>query len=324
MRFLVAALALCAACRATAPGARFPATAQAIQPVPAIPSPGCRAPKPVLGARRLTSRGRTRRFLLVAPDKLEGPAPLVLNFHGVVESPELQQLLSGMDAEARKRGMIVAYPQGVGTSWNAGVCCGRARDEGVDDVRFVRDLVHELTQELCIDESRIFATGMSNGAMFSYRLACEASDLIAAIAPVAGVEAVPSCKPRRPVPVLAFNGTWDPLVRYSGGWLAMPGAVETIARWNQRDGCSPPSRVAYQRGDTRCETATGCDVVLCTTTHGGHTWPGGMVAPFLGHTTSDIDATCTMLDFFLDHPMPVVAARPNWHGVTPRARPPAL
>lgn len=301
MRCVLAALALCAACRATAPEARFPAALAAAVP---RPSPGCRDPRPVTGSRRLTSGRRTRRFTLVAPEKLAGPAPLVLNFHGLVETPQLQRLLSGMDEEARRRGMIVAYPEGIGTSWNAGACCGRARDEGVDDVRFVRDLVRELGRELCLDESRIYATGMSNGAIFNYRLACEASDLIAAIAPVAGAEAVPACKPARPVPVLAFNGTWDLLVRYSGGWFDMSSAVETIARWTQRDRCEKPAHLAYQQGDTSCEAASGCDVILCTTARGGHTWPGGMIAPFLGHTTSDLDATSTMLDFFLDHPMP--------------------
>jgi pimeloyl-ACP methyl ester carboxylesterase len=167
----------------------------------------------------------------VLPDPLPpGPLPLVLNFHGFLEPPKLQQLLTGMDKEASKRGMIVAYPQGVGLSWNAGSCCGRAQAEKIDDVRYARDLVRELESELCIDKSRVYATGMSNGAIMSYRLACEAADVFAAVAPVDGVEALRECSPRRPVPILAINGTSDLLVRWEGGWFELGPPPETLKR----------------------------------------------------------------------------------------------
>src|SRR6266513_1958425 len=206
---------LLVACRAAAPAVRLPAAAVSESP---RRSAGCALDQRIpQGERRITSSGRTRRFRLVLPDPLpQGPLPLVLNFHGLAEPPKLQQLLTGMDAEARKRGMIVAYPEGVGLSWNAGSCCGRAQAEQIDDVRFARDLVRELSRELCIDRNRVYATGMSNGALMSYRLACDASDMFAAVAPVAGVEAVPSCKTRRAVPVLAFHVTGDLLVRGVG------------------------------------------------------------------------------------------------------------
>src|SRR5436309_378803 len=179
-------LLLLFACRATAPAVRLPAAAVAEPP---RPSAGCAAPQSVpQGERRITSSGRTRRFRLVLPEPLpQGPMPLVLNFHGLAEPPKLQQLLTGMDPLAARRGMIVAYPEGVGLSWNAGSCCGRAKAERIDDVRYARDLVRELATELCIDRNRVYATGMSNGAIFSYRLACDASDVFAAVAPVAGV-----------------------------------------------------------------------------------------------------------------------------------------
>src|SRR5207302_2556094 len=120
---------------------------------------------------------------------------------------------SGMDAKAGQRGMVVVYPQGVGNSWNAGTCCGRAMDEHVDDVRYLRDLVREIESELCIDRARIYATGMSNGAIMSYRLACEASDIFAAIAPVDGAGGLPACAPKRPGPALALDGPRDLLGR---------------------------------------------------------------------------------------------------------------
>src|SRR4051812_25127557 len=192
MRLLLLALP---ACVATAPVVHLPAAALA---EPAHPSFGCGAAQPVVqGDRTFTSGGRTRRFRLVVPGKT-GPLPLVLNLHGLVETAELQQYYTAMDAQAKARGMIVVYPQGVGNSWNAGTCCGRAMDEHVDDVRYLRELVRELESELCVDRARIYATGMSNGAIMSYRLACDASDWIAAIAPVAGVEALAQCAPKRP------------------------------------------------------------------------------------------------------------------------------
>ena len=304
MRLATLLLALCAACRSAAP--TVPLGGSVIAP-PAR-SRGCQPGASVgsSGQRRITSGGRTRRFILVLPDKMSGgAAPLVLNFHGITESPELQQLLSRMDGEARRRGMVLVYPEGVGLSWNAGGCCGRARDEQVNDVRFVRDLVSELESELCIDRNRVYATGMSNGGMFSYRLACDASDLFAAIAPVSAVDETLACAPRRPVPVLSFNGTSDPVVHYGGGWWSLESAQESFARWTARDHCAKaPPRLVWQQGDARCEAATGCaaDVIACTLQGGGHTWPGGTRAPFLGRTSADLDATTTLLDFFLAHP----------------------
>ena len=304
-------LGLLCSCAAAAPPVRFNPDAL-IVPAPPRPSVGCAAQVPaVQGDRTLTSGGRTRRFRLVVPESAgvgpsgRKPAPLVLNLHGLVETAQLQQTYSGMDAKAAARGMITVYPQGAGNSWNAGSCCGRAQAEGIDDVRFLRQLVGEIESELCIDRNRVYATGMSNGAMMSYRLACEASDLVAAVAPVDGVEALPRCTPRRPVPVLSLNGTSDILVRWESGRFGLGSALETAANLRRRNRCSAAVRVAYQHGDAICERALGCaaETISCRIEGGGHTWPGALPVPFLGHTSSDLDATATILDFFLDHPM---------------------
>ena len=276
-----------------------------------MPSAGCRsgAEHGRAGLRSLTSGGRTRRFHLRLPaaGAPGRPAPLVLNFHGLYQPAPLEELLSGMTPKAGERGWIVVYPLGVGASWNAGGCCGRARAEGVDDVRFVRDLVRKLERELCVDRRRIYATGMSNGGLFSYRLACEASDLFAAVAPVAAVEAVPACAPRRPLPLLAFNGTGDFLVRYRGGFPAsfweLASAPETRDRWEKRKSCAAARRTVWSSREVKCEAAPGCSAehVVCTVEGGGHTWPGGVIVPWLGHTTDEVSATDTMLDFFARH-----------------------
>lgn len=301
----IALAAPACAIRAASPGATFATPADATAPEP---SRGCLAPeRDVAGWHALTVGGRERRYLLRLPPSTKGPLPLVLNFHGWLESAALQEKLSFMTEAAAARGMAVVYPEGLGESWNAGGCCGLAWETRVDDVAFVRALVRELTGTLCVDARRIFAAGMSNGALFSDRLACEASDVFAAIAPVAGTESLPSCRPPRAVPVMAFHGTWDFVVPYRG-LGGFPGALELSARWAERDGCaSPAARRVYERGDTRCDAADRCrggtEVVLCTVERGGHTWPGGAIVPHLGHTTSDLDATEAMLDFFLAHPL---------------------
>ena len=312
---LLALLALSPGClhnTVGGPPARLSLPVSATASLPPMPSAGCRpdAPRGSAGSRTLTSGGRTRRFHLRLPEGAprSTPAPLVLNLHGLYQAPALQELLSDLTAKAAARGSIVAYPAGLGRSWNAGSCCGRAHAEDLDDVRFLRDLVRQLGREQCIDRRRVYATGMSNGGLMSYRLACEASDVFAAVAPVAAVEAIPACTPTRPVAILAFNGDSDFIVRYGGGFPSslsgLPSAPETADRWDRRNACAPgPRAVVWSSKEVRCEAAAGCraDRVLCTVAGGGHTWPGGMSVPYLGHTTADVDASETILDFFAGH-----------------------
>lgn len=265
---------------------------------------------------------------------------LVLNFHGLFEPNTLQEQATHMDATADERGFIVAYPQGlavgVGVSWNAGTCCGNS----TDDVGFVRDLVTLLESDYCIDPKRVFTTGLSNGAMLSYRLACEASDIFAAVAPVAGAVVIDPCTPERPVPILAFHGTADNIVPFNGGTdgiyhvLTFPPVSYSIDLWRYLDACpgaqapdatsmnampgdSTPdggatpalfegSTQVYDKGDAQCHAWTDCkqgsEVELCAIVNGGHAWPGSDTS--LGPTTMDIDATTAIIDFFEKHPMP--------------------
>ena len=236
--------------------------------------------------------------------------PVVLNFHGYTESASEEESLTLMDAESDSAGFVVVYPQGTGAlpSWNAGACCGTAVSENVDDIGFVNDLLDMLEADLCVDTRRVFATGMSNGGFFSQRLGCELADRIAAIAPVAGVMGMPTCAPSRPMPVMEFHGTSDPIVPYDGDSLIGYASVAaTIAGWVARDACQGAPQTTYSHGDATCVTyehcTAGSEVTLCTITGGGHTWPGGTPLALLGKTSTDISATDAMWGFFQTHAM---------------------
>ena len=265
----------------------------------------------------LSHDGDTRSYELYVPPGYDGttPLPVVLNFHGLTSSGPLQQEGTKMDELAAREDFIVAYPNGLDNSWNAGVCCGRSAETNVDDVGFTRAVIEDLGARACIDTTRVYATGMSNGGFLSHRLACEAADVIAAAAPVAAVLAIDesACNPSRPIPILQLNGTADPLVSYEGGGLAdSPSAQESIDGWIARDGCSGEPQITYENGAATCETASDCDgevsVTLCSIEGAGHCWPGQpcpeRLGSLVGEPTFDIDANEVMWELFSTAKLP--------------------
>jgi polyhydroxybutyrate depolymerase len=256
--------------------------------------------------------GLTRFFRVHVPPSYNPTlgAPIVLNFHGFSEPNDAQILLSNMDPHADAHGYIVVYPAGTGLlpSWNAGACCGDAMNAHLDDIGFIRAMISRLETDLCVDTHRIYATGFSNGGMISHRIACEMSDVVAAVAPVSGTLETMPCNPSRPMPIMQFHGTSDLLVPFGGNpSLAMPPVVDMMQTWAERDGCALETQNMYLVGDSRCgrypSCAGGAEVILCTIDGGGHTWPGGLPIPELGKTSIDIDATAMMWDFFTRHPL---------------------
>jgi polyhydroxybutyrate depolymerase len=243
------------------------------------------------------------------PSRYDGKSALalLLNYHGRTSNGSQEELVSGTTAKANAEGFIVAYPEGVGGTWNGGTCCGEAQTENIDDVAFTRDLLDEVDKKLCVDKRRIFATGLSNGAYMVNRLGCELSDRVAAIAPVAGPLMMTDCRPKRPVPLIEFHGTGDPIVPYDG-FSGFFGVESAVADWAKRNGCRGSAAQTFANGDTTCKTFGNCnagaDVTLCTTTGGGHQWPGGLAIPFLGTMSNDIHATDAMWTFFAAHPLP--------------------
>lgn len=279
------------------------------------------------GTHRVTlSHGGHERFFIVhVPAGLDParPAPLLVALHGGGGAAAVQanDAYYGQITQSERRGFVAVFPNGLSrlrsgllATWNAGRCCGEARDRNADDVGFIRAVVSEVTQQLRIDPARIYATGMSNGAMMAYRLACEAPDLFRAIAAVAGTDNTTSCRPERPVSVLHIHARDDDHVQFEGG--AGPASArralvtdyrsvpDTIARWAGLDGCTaPPRRVLDQPGahcDLQAACRDGTAVQLCVTDTGGHSWPGGR-KPRGGGTSEPsqaVSANALMWEFF--------------------------
>lgn len=226
------------------------------------------------------------------------PAPLVLAFHGGGGHAEYMadDAKYGLQKKADEAGFVVAFPNGYSklpggkfATWNAGGCCGDARDRQVDDVAFARAVVKAIEGRYGIDGTRIFATGMSNGGMLSHRLACEAADVFRAVASVAGTDATASCTPSKPISVLHIHAKDDDHVLFNGGAgpnafrdeskvMSFTSVPETISRWVQRDHCAAPPQRTLDKAGAYCEAYSGCSggtqVQLCVTDTGGHSWPG--------------------------------------------------
>jgi polyhydroxybutyrate depolymerase len=296
--------------------------------VPPIPSSGCGSATTYatgVNTDTLVHDGATRTFGVYLPsayDRAGGaPAATMLALHGGFGSGEQVFTSSRLQNLADEAGVIVVYPDGLGAvrSWNAGRCCGYASNNDVDDVGFVAALLDHLDARLCVDDARVYATGMSNGAMLTYRLACELSARIAAIAPVAGSDMTESCAPTRPVPVMHVHGTDDGNVPWDGGLGCGPSGASftsvahSIGGWVTRDACTGGTVTYLDEGDGHCDRygtcPSGAAVILCAIDGGGHTWPGGVPpaspgfpdCPFGGQSTT-FDATRRLFDFFVAHP----------------------
>ena len=206
--------------------------------------------------------------------------------HGGFGTGEQAERDYNWDAEADGGHFLVAYPDGQGRAWNAGSCCGEPQRTNLDDVGFITAMVSDIEQQIPIDPARVYATGMSNGAMMALRLGCQ-TDAFAAIAPVAGT-LLTDCSNARPTSVLQIHGTADDRVPYNGGpgkAFAANGnprvdgpSVESVnATWRSIDGCGPPNSTTA--GDVTTQIAgcpNGRTVELISVAGAGHQWPGGV------------------------------------------------
>jgi polyhydroxybutyrate depolymerase len=271
---------------------------------------------PVAREGSFTFGGLTRTYRLYRPASLGAgrPVPLVLVLHGGLGTGAQAERAYRWDDAAEAHGFAVLYPDGVGRTWNAGECCGRARRDAIDDVGFLSALIDTVSAAEGIDSHRIYVTGMSNGAMMAYRLACESRVPFAAVGPVAGT-LVSTCEHPHPVSLLAIHGLDDRNVPFAGGagkgFDRSPRASvpDTLARWRTIDACGAPETrdappVRYQI--SAC--AAGRSVELITVAGAGHQWPGSVsrttsAAAFLqpDPPSQALDATAVLWTFFSAH-----------------------
>ena len=265
-------------------------------------------------------RGLQREYLVHIPKSYRPgtPTPMLVALHGGGGDADYQASddkyrLIGKSEQA---GFIAVFPNGYSrfksgilATWNAGGCCAAAVRNKVDDVGFLREVILRMERQASIDRNRVFMTGMSNGAMMSYRMACEASDLVRAIAPVAGTDNTAHCKPSRPVPVIHFHAVNDEMVNFNGGpgpksftqadFTSVP---STIAKWVQLDRSDPKARRVLSASGAPCDRypakAGGAPVELCVTESGGHSWPGGGTQQGRKQPSMAINANDLMWSFF--------------------------
>ncbi len=264
---------------------------------------------------KLISSGKKRTYLLYVPKTYqpEKPSPLVISIHGYAEWPAHQMEVSHWNQVAEENNFIVVYPSGTGfpLHWLTG---GQANT--LLDIQFISDLIDQLEMDYNIDETRIYANGLSNGGGMSFVLAGKLSERIAAIGGVSGAYLLPwkDYNPKRPVPAIIFHGTQDSIVPFGGGPSSsfnypFPEITSWVKTLAGKNGCTGNPVDLPVQGEVSGKRYTNypqnADVVFYIVANGGHSWPGGGSMPkaIVGHTTQDIDATRVMWDFFQLHPM---------------------
>ena len=274
-----------------------------------------------LESRWVLSSGLWRRYWVQIPPDYSPikPTPLVVGFHGGFGNARHFAESNSLAKASAERGYLAVFPEGTRLPlpspnrrfWNGGNCCGIAMEENVDDVQFFRDLLDDLSLEFNVDPARVYTTGISNGAMMSYRLALETSDRVAAIAPVAGaigLDGVPSV----PVPVVAFHGFLDQNIPFWGGvgtgvsgtdFFSQADSIGPFFDVNQCDNSSITKDFIGKAIHYMMPSLTGHDIEYWLLRDGGHSWPGSS-HPGGEPVNQDIDASEVMLDFFDAHTQP--------------------
>lgn len=274
--------------------------------------------------RLIVGNDKRSAYIHVPPNyEPDRPTPVIFAMHGATMDGIVMMGFTGLNKTSDKHGFVIVYPNGTGVgpllTWNAG---GFTEGFGTraDDVGFVKQLLQEVKAAINVDTNRIYACGMSNGAMMCYRLAAEMSDTFAAISPVSGTMPLGDVQLQRPVPALHFHGTLDTLVPYEMNsdkktlFLKLRSVEDTAVSWAKLDGCDPTSskvEVLSKETDelkiTRQTFGPGKDdseVVLITIEGGGHTWPGEPPpVKFIGKSAMTISANEMMWEFFQKHPL---------------------
>ena len=276
----------------------------------------------------LEHQGRDRRYLVHVPRPGDAAVarPVVLVLHGAAGDAVENRKWLDLDGVADREGFVTVYPDGTGPfgerlhMWNSGTCCGSAQWNSVDDVGFLLAVLDDVAARTPIDATRVYVTGLSNGGMMAYRIAAEASDRIAAIAPVAGGRVAVLDDRVHAMPVMHVHSIDDPVVPFAGGETTIlplvysiphPPVEEVVREWALHDHCpSTPVETTPEGGASPKQSATrmtwgpctgGTEVVLWRLRGSGHVWPGSpstFRSLFVGPSTSVIDVREEMWRFF--------------------------
>ncbi len=303
-------------------------------------SQGCGS-APVVGPGQtdesVDSKGTAYTYIQHVPPTYDGttPIPVVVDFHGYSEGSSIHTRMTMLGTKGDTEGFVTVSPQGQGL----GVVASWDTELDGPDVAFFGKLLDQLEDTLCVDTNRVFVTGLSNGAFMTSAVACAYADRVAAVAPVAGIQDIEGCDPARPVPVVAFHGTADPFVPFTGGLgpaamtlpapdgsgrtlgdlaaedpdapeLHGPSVPRIVRSWSKRNDCARrPSRTKIGTDVTRVRyrCPKRATVELYRVEGGGHSWPGSAfsksIAAIVGVTTDTVVANDVMWTFFRNHPL---------------------
>jgi polyhydroxybutyrate depolymerase len=296
----------------TSPAGSVPATS-APAPTTTTPRIACTPPRPHPSGQTsesFTFQGIARTFQLYVPPTYTGTkkVPVVFDFHGFGSNAVQQMVYGNFKPEADANGFLIVAPDGQVPANRHFNLSGEGGLQ--NDVQMVGALLDHVERLFCIDAKRLYATGMSDGGAMTSFLACKMSDRFAAFGAVA---VIISCGGSRPVSIVAFSGTADPIVPFNGGNVSCCGgahlnaAPDEMARWAAHDHCDADFHDVRLSGEVRRRTWSGCDrgsaVVFYIIDGGGHTWPGSIPIARLGKTTDQIDASATIWQFFRSHPL---------------------
>lgn len=269
--------------------------------------------------RTLQVDGGERTYLLHLPPAFarrhHPPLPVLLVLHGSGTNGSWLRQQTELDRAADRRHFAVAYPDGSGSfgyaflDWPTGDTTAAMRADVHANIAFIDSLVHTLARIPGLDSTRVYAAGLSNGAIMTYTLGCARANELAGIAIVAGEMPDTACRAARPLPVLVIHGTADDVIPYDNHGAREPGETlaylsdpEASAFWARRDGCAwPPRRTTHGhviREDWKA-CSPGTAVTFYTVVGGTHEWPGGRRSWLLGHLpTRELSASSAILDFF--------------------------
>jgi polyhydroxybutyrate depolymerase len=267
-------------------------------------------------SRTLLVGAHERTYELYVPEAAKGKkdVPLVLMLHGRGGSGKNAAKSYGWTQKADQEAFIAAFPDALEDPYQNLSTWNYVHDKAMaDDTLFLLMLIISLKKELAVDPKRIYVVGHSNGAMMAYRAASELSDLIAAIAPVAGTLGMKQAalstikKPKHPVSVIAFHGKKDKVVPYEGG--KTHGARDSVMFWVKQNECTTWPVVFKPMDDDELVIETfedgkkGTEVIFVSVANGGHEWPGWKVRRWEPRAADEkLTATDMIWEFFFQHP----------------------